>query len=226
MRTLILALLVAALPLAAGAEPGAFQGAGVLIAKAPLRLKTPAGTFQLDTRHLSIVLPPDGTRVWVSGAHAKGVVRLNVIHVLGDRSHLPTARGRALEVSFDQAEAWIDMMPRVGPAKGQAPRFLLVRTRLTNRDVGAPLDVQLAGAWLSTDPDALGKATALSLRGADGRPTGKTQLSLAKGATRDVQWRADAFDARAGQTVHVLLLLKAGDDWLMVRRAAKVEAAH
>ena len=121
-----------------------------------------------------------------------------------------------------KVHAWCDHMPIM--QKGERRQYLIASVTVTNK-TRERLEVKLARASISFDPGAEGAPVAgLSVRGADGRPSGKTSVTLSPGAELKVDLRGDNLypEGRHGQTLYLTLGLTAGKDRLVVRGSSRV----
>lgn len=106
--------------------------------------------------------------------------------------------------------------------------YLVLSTTLRNNS-DQPLEVRLDKAYLSFAEEELGQASVgVSVKGADGRPSGVKTVVLQPGETRTVQFRGDGVypEDRHGQRLYVTLQFSAGDATLAVPNSGVVAVTH
>jgi hypothetical protein len=132
------------------------------------------------------------------------------------------ATGSSFAAHLTKVHPSCDHMPIM--QKGERRQYLIASITLKNKTRGSQ-EVKLERASISFDPaDEGAPVTGLSVKGADGRPSGKTSITLAPGAELKVELRGDNLypEGKHDQTLYLTLVLAAGRDRLVVRGSGRV----
>lgn len=204
------------------------------------RAITPSGKSWawLKDSPLSRTLPA-GRRAWIQGRFAeKGTERWpqnermlelsDAVVLPGDSAQgIPAkAQSAGLAVEVTQVFPWCDHMPIM--EKSERRQRLMVSLKLKNK-TDKPLSVSLSRAFLSFDATSEGTlVSGLSIRGANGLPTGQTALEIASGAEVALDFRGDNLypEGRHDRTLYVTLQFASGAENLFLRGSGKILATQ
>jgi hypothetical protein len=176
-----------------------------------------------------------GSQAWIKGnfsdpAQDKFQLNSRMLDVI-DATVFPKNLGvksdsNDLSAEMATVSPWCDHMPMIG--SNERRQYLVIETKLTNKS-DKPLIITLKKTFLSFDPKSPGAPVeGLTLRAANGRPSGLAAQTLDAGSTIKLQFRGDGLypEGRHGQKLYATLELEAGGQTLFIRGSGEVLATQ